>query len=199
MIDRAGDRLKAATFEELQRQEQELVGELSSREVQYPSYKVAQLEMTRAELERRRIVRVGVAVFLFDYIDRDQFILMKRRGSHGAGTWGLPGGHIEYGEGAVAAAAREISEELQVAVPTYSISIIGVSEAVFPVEHKHYITVMCRAMLGHNQLPKIVEPEKCEELRWAGGEIELPDPLFPPLSNFIAKWGTPTLEHPRGR
>ena len=198
MIDRAVQRIRKSTFEELQRQEQVLIGEIDNY-TNGEAYQVPQLTEVRAELERRRVVRAGVAVFLFDHHQNDRFLLMKRSGSHGAGTWGLPGGHIEYGESATDAAAREINEELGLPISDSDISVIGVSEAVFSVEHKHYVTVLCRAALAIGQYPRIMEPEKCEELRWAGGLIELPDPLFSPLGNYIAKWGIPTQEHPRGR
>jgi ADP-ribose pyrophosphatase YjhB (NUDIX family) len=38
-------------------------------------------------------------------------LLVKRRNPPNAHTWGFPGGHVELGETALAAAARELSEE----------------------------------------------------------------------------------------
>ncbi|MEP1610611.1 MAG: NUDIX hydrolase [Roseobacter sp.] len=41
----------------------------------------------------------------------DQFLLVKRRNEPDAGLWGFPGGHVELGETAMEAAARELREE----------------------------------------------------------------------------------------
>lgn len=41
-------------------------------------------------------------------------LLVKRRNEPNANTWGFPGGHVELGETALAAAARELAEETSV-------------------------------------------------------------------------------------
>lgn len=43
--------------------------------------------------------------------DRGQVLLVRRRNPPDAGLWGFPGGHVEPGETALAAAARELAEE----------------------------------------------------------------------------------------
>ncbi|KAB8212828.1 NUDIX hydrolase domain-like protein [Aspergillus novoparasiticus] len=56
------------------------------------------------------VIRTGVNVFVFN--DKGQFVLGHRKGSHGAGTWGLPGGHIDFFEQSFEhCARREIKEE----------------------------------------------------------------------------------------
>lgn len=49
----------------------------------------------------------AIAVVLHE----DRFLLVKRKKEPNAGTWGFPGGHVEPGETALEAAARELFEE----------------------------------------------------------------------------------------
>lgn len=56
---------------------------------------------------------VGVGVV---FIRAGRVFLAQRRGSHGAGTWGSAGGHLEQGESLEECARRECWEELGVKV-----------------------------------------------------------------------------------
>lgn len=53
-------------------------------------------------------VCVGVGALV---IDNGRVLLGRRKGSHGAGTWALPGGWLEKGESFEDAAVRELEEE----------------------------------------------------------------------------------------
>jgi ADP-ribose pyrophosphatase YjhB (NUDIX family) len=44
-------------------------------------------------------------------IRADHVLLVQRKNEPDAGLWGFPGGHVELGETALAAAARELHEE----------------------------------------------------------------------------------------
>ena len=57
------------------------------------------------------VVRVGVGVMV---LCPQGVVLLKRQGSHGAGEWSFPGGHLEFGESIVDCARREVMEELGV-------------------------------------------------------------------------------------
>ncbi len=44
----------------------------------------------------------------------DQVLLVRRKNEPDAGLWGFPGGHVDLGETALSAAARELKEETSV-------------------------------------------------------------------------------------
>jgi ADP-ribose pyrophosphatase YjhB (NUDIX family) len=67
--------------------------------------------MTTKDRVLRPQVGVGVIV-----LREGKVLLGRRRGSHGAGTWALPGGHLEFGESVEDCALRETEEETGLAV-----------------------------------------------------------------------------------
>ncbi len=56
----------------------------------------------------KKNVRVGVGVFVFK---GGEFLVLQRQGAHGAGTWSVPGGHLEAQESFEETARREVHEE----------------------------------------------------------------------------------------
>lgn len=59
----------------------------------------------------RRPVLGALGVVCATIEGEDCVILVKRKNPPNAGTWGFPGGHVELGETAAEAAARELLEE----------------------------------------------------------------------------------------
>jgi len=55
-----------------------------------------------------KIPRIGVLVLLQQ---KGKILLGRRKGTLAPGTWGPPGGHLEYGETVEACAQRELLEE----------------------------------------------------------------------------------------
>ncbi|OKL59371.1 hypothetical protein UA08_05051 [Talaromyces atroroseus] len=114
-------------------------------------------------------VRVGVGVFVL-YSDHEsssnpRFLVGKRLNSHGAGTYALPGGHLEFGETPECCAARELLEEtgLDISEPKF----LTATNDYMPAEGKHYITLfMVCVRKSENDIPRVLEPHKCEGWDW---------------------------------
>lgn len=116
-------------------------------------------------------VRVGIGVFV---IKDGKFLLQKRQGSHGEGTWSLPGGHLEHGESFEDAARREVKEESDLDIT--NVRFAAVTNDIFAAENKHYVTVWVLSDWASGDV-KNMEPEKCTEQIWSTFET-LPEPLF---------------------
>src|SRR5512132_3683825 len=69
----------------------------------------------------------------------DKVLLMKRKGTHGKGTWSTPGGHLDFGEPLEQCAAREAKEEVGVQVT--DIRFRCVTNDIFESQGRHYITI----------------------------------------------------------
>jgi 8-oxo-dGTP diphosphatase len=137
-------------------------------------------------------VRVGVAVILRRNgadrspvaCRRDAVLMGKRKGSHGAGTWSFPGGHLEPGETIFECAARELREETGIARdPDYCFRKLTFTNDIFASEGKHYITIYVETDFADGTpQPTVMEPEKCVE--WAFW-TEPPSSLFLPIENLL--------------
>jgi len=128
----------------------------------------------------KKYPRVGVGVLIFN--DKKQLLLGKRASEHGKGTWGLVGGHLEFGESFEECAIREAKEECGLSLK--KVKFYHVSNDLFTDEDKHYITIFCKATIANNAIPKLNEPDKISE--WAWFEFAtLPKGLFLPLNNLL--------------
>ncbi|KAI1338714.1 nudix domain-containing protein [Xylariaceae sp. FL0016] len=110
--------------------------------------------------------RVGVASMVCNA--KGEFVMGKRKSSHGAGTWQFPGGHLEMGESFFACAERECLEETGLRVR--GVRVLAVTNDVFDPA-KHYITIFVQCqMRDPDARPETLEPEKCEGWHWIGWE-----------------------------
>jgi len=128
------------------------------------------------EIKERPKIGVGVIIK-----KDDKVLLGKRKGSHGEGTWGFPGGHLEFNESLEGCAIREVFEETGVAISHPRKGTF--TNDIFPNENKHYVTLYMLADYESGDV-EIKEPEKCERWEWFSWE-ELPKPLFIPIENLL--------------
>ncbi len=126
----------------------------------------------------KKIVRVGMGVFVFK---DGKFLMLQRQGAHGAGSWSIPGGHIEYGEKFEETARREIMEEVGIKIK--NIRFGAVTNDYFKSEGKHYLTIW---MLSDWQSGEAgnMEPEKCLDMKWCTFD-NLPTNLFYPWKQLL--------------
>lgn len=122
--------------------------------------------------------KIGVGVLMFS---DNRILLGRRKGSHGAGEWAAPGGHLEFGESPEACAKREAQEETGLVLNTLQQGPF--THDYFAEVNRHYITLFMLApeVTG---TPECCEPDKCEGWQWFPLDA-LPAPLFAPLQTLL--------------
>jgi 8-oxo-dGTP diphosphatase len=136
-------------------------------------------------MSKRPYVGVGVII-----TKNDQVLLMKRRNSHGDGTWSNPGGHLEYGEALEECAIRETQEETGVTIA--DVTFRAITNDLFEAQEKHYITIWMEGRYVSGE-PTINSQREMSEVGWFSWNA-LPQPLFLPLENLLAGRGFPPAE-----
>ena len=114
-------------------------------------------------------VRVGIGIMV---MRGNEVLLGKRKGSHGAGEYAWPGGHLEFGETIEECVTREIEEETGIIVRL--VRPVSLSNVIR--YDRHYIDI--QYLVEHvSGVPEVREPEKVEEWDWYSLDA-LPEPLF---------------------
>lgn len=127
-------------------------------------------------------VKVGIAVLV---VKDGRVLLGKRKGSHGAGEYALPGGHLEHMESYEGCVRREVLEETGMDIDNIRFLLVANIKEYAP---KHYAHIGFVADWKSGE-PQLMEPEKCEG--WAWYDIEsLPQPLFATLPAHIEAYKT---------
>ncbi len=123
-------------------------------------------------MEMKKIIKVGVQAIVFDDT-KTKILLGKRKNCFGAGSWGLPGGHLEFGESFEEAAIRELDEETGLKIK--KVFILGAFNTPL-LPNTHHVQIGC-IVEEYEGKPEITEPEKCDDLNFYSLN-ELPSPIF---------------------
>lgn len=109
---------------------------------------------------RKSITGVGVSVI----VKKDGKILLgQRKGIDGAGQWGVPGGHLEFGETLQECAHRELREETNLKVET--LLLFNVIDQAHRSDGRHYLQI---SFIGEGVSGNLEnkEPDRCAGLEW---------------------------------
>lgn len=108
-------------------------------------------------------IGVGAGAMIFN--DCGQVFIAQRgpKARSESGKWDFPGGSVEYGEKCINAIIREIREEFDFEIEV--LELLEVVDHILPEESQHWVspTFIARIKSG---VPKIMEPEKCTEIKW---------------------------------
>lgn len=126
----------------------------------------------------QKTIGVGIAIIIEK---SGEVLFVLRNGTHAGGTWGFPGGKMEYGEGFVPAILREVREELKIRITTPT--FFYATNDYFSESGKHYITIFMKARYLSGTCISC-EPEKHGNGVWFPKDA-LPSPLMLPIANLL--------------
>jgi len=126
--------------------------------------------------------KVGLGVMI---LKDGKVLLGKRKGSHGAGEYAWPGGHLEYMESFEDCAKREVQEETGMEIQNVRfLRLLNLKEYA----PKHYVDIGLIADWKSGE-PKVMEENKIEGWDWYSMD-SLPKPLFATLETYIEAYKT---------
>ena len=128
--------------------------------------------------------KVGIGLLI---VRGNSVLLGKRKGSHGAGEFGGPGGHLEGTESFENCIMRELDEEVGGKLKISGLRFLCVTNLTKYLP-KHYVDIGMIAEWKSGE-PIVGEGEKLESWGWYDLD-KLPDPLFGCVENYIEAYRT---------
>ena len=126
------------------------------------------MQIETASNAPRPLVGVGVTLL------RDRMVLLgRRRGSHGAGEYSTPGGHLDHLESFEECARRETREECGLEIASVRFQFVA-NVTTYAPRHYVHIGLLADWVAGE---PRVLEPDKCEAWDWWPLDAP-PEPLF---------------------
>ncbi|MET1033297.1 MAG: NUDIX domain-containing protein [Candidatus Saccharimonadales bacterium] len=130
--------------------------------------------------ERHKVVPAVYVIF-----EKDGRVLLIRRAGTGYfdGYYSLPAGHLDGGEPAHIAAIREAKEEVGVDISPDDLHFVHTLHRKAEESDHERIDMFFMAKNYKGELQNM-EPEKCDELRWASYE-DLPENIVPEVRSVF--------------
>lgn len=115
---------------------------------------------------KRGLDYIGVSVGAMIFNESGEILLAKRgkRAKNERGCWENPGGALEYGEKLEEGMRREIREEFGIEVEV--VEQMPAHDHLIPKEKQHWVATTFVVKIKPGEEPKILEPEKCDEIGW---------------------------------
>jgi len=101
---------------------------------------------------------------------------------HGAGTWTMPGGKLDFGETFENGAKREVKEETGIELVEVKPLCVNNDR----VEDAHFITLGMQAVKWEGEA-QALEPDEIIEWRWFALD-SLPEPLYFPSAEILENY-----------
>lgn len=124
--------------------------------------------------EDKKYPRVGIGVMIQN--KEGEILLGLRKGSHGAGEWSFPGGHLEMGETVFETAKRETKEETGLDINKFELISVADEMRYLESDGKHYLNVGVKGLYEGGE-PIVMETDKCEQWKWFNID-DLPTNIF---------------------
>lgn len=125
---------------------------------------------------RRGVDYIGVSAGAMVFNDEGELFLSKRSQNckNERGHWETPGGSVEFGETLEQCVHREMMEEYGVHIEV--VEQFPAADHLIPAEGQHWVATTFLANFKAGQVPKIMEPDKCDAIGWFPLD-KLPSPL----------------------
>ena len=128
---------------------------------------------------------VGLAAHALLYSEDGRLLVIRRSGNpYLRGFWSVPAGHIELGESAPVACAREVREEVGIELECRHLTFALVQQKSGS-DGEERVDFFFSAACTNMDAAFVASPREVAELRWVSPE-ELPTPFAPYVKSALS-------------